>query len=172
MKHFIATTILLISAQFCLSQAYPNYINNNEFKFNIGNFLATSSIGFGYEHYLNEDTSIGGTLYFNSDETKYNGSFGIGPNLRAYFGFQPRGGIFAEAFGIYYTGEETNDTNLDSRNLKYNTTALGLGGGYKWTTPSQRFILELSGGVGRNINPENFQNTFMFRGALSIGFRF
>ena len=149
------------------------FSNNHEIKFNIGHFLATSTVEGSYEYYLNEDTSIGGTLYFNGDATDYNGNFGIGPNIRAYFGYAPRSGFFAEAFGLYYTGEdEVNTSMLGARNNDYGTTALGLGLGTKWATRSERFTLEINGGIGRNINPTDFQNSFMFRAGLSIGFRF
>ena len=154
-------------------QAYPRFSNSQELKFNIGLFLATTTVDFSYEYYLNEDTSIGGTVYFDNDAQDYNGNFGIGPNFRAYFGYGPRSGFFAEAFGLYYTGEdESQDAVLGRRNQDYNTLALGLGLGNKWVTRSERFSLEIFGGFGRNINPEEFQDTFMYRGGLSIGFRF
>ncbi len=155
------------------SQAYPNISNQHEIKFNIGQFLANSTVEGAYEYYLNEDTSLGGTLYFNGDATDYNGNFGIGPNFRAYFGYAPKSGFFAEVFGLYYTGEEDEESqSLGNRNYDYATTAIGLGAGSKWTTRSQRFIIEIHGGMGRNINPEDFQNDFMFRAGLSLGFRF
>lgn len=154
-------------------QAYPNTSNNHEIKFNIGHFLATSTAEGAYEYYINEDISVGGTLYFNGDATDYNGNFGIGPNLRAYFGYVPRSGFFAEAFALHYTGEDNEGTqNLGIRNTSYSTTAIGMGAGSKWTTRSQRFTFEINGGVGRNINPEDFQKEFMFRAGLSLGFRF
>ncbi|MEX0359751.1 MAG: hypothetical protein AB3N10_02060, partial [Allomuricauda sp.] len=90
------------------AQAYPRYGNNHELKFNAGLFLATGSVESSYEYYFTEDTSFGGTVYFNNDATDYNGNFGIGPNLRAYFGYQPRTGLFVEAFGLYYTWDEEN----------------------------------------------------------------
>lgn len=165
--------IALLSTGVLSAQAYPRFANNNELKFNIGLFLANSTVEGSYEYFLNEDTSIGGTLYFDSDATDYNGNFGIGPNLRAYFGYMPRSGFFAEAFGLYYTGEdEIPDNNLGVRNNDYSTTALGLGFGNKWVTQSEKFSVELSTGIGRNINPEDFQDIFMFRAGLSIGFRF
>ena len=173
MRYFLC---LIMSLGFTISimgQAYPRFENNHEIKFNIGQFLATSTVEGSYEYFFAEDTSIGGTLYFNSDATDYNGNFGIGPNLRAYFGYIPRSGFFAEVFGLYYTGEnDVNSTTLGARNNDYGTTALGLGTGNKWVTRSDRFTLEIHGGIGRNINPEDFQNAFMFRGGLSIGFRF
>jgi len=155
------------------AQAYRDFENNHEIKLNIGLFLATTTIETSYEYFFTEDTSIGGTLYFDGKATDYNGNFGIGPNLRAYFGYVPRSGFFVEAFGLYYTGEEEEpETNFGNRDLKYSTTSIGLGLGHKWVTSSERFSLEATAGLGRNINPEDFQSLFMYRLGLSIGFRF
>ncbi|NAY91934.1 hypothetical protein GTQ34_08390 [Muricauda sp. JGD-17] len=164
---------MLCAGPLLMAQAYPALYNNNEIKFNIGLFLATTAVEGSYEYFLSEDTSIGGTIYFDDDATDYNGNFGIGPNFRAYFGYQPRSGFFAEAFGLYYTGED-DDTEepVTLRNEEYSTFALGLGLGNKWVTRSQKFSLEVFAGFGRNINPEDFQDDFMYRGGLSIGFRF
>lgn len=173
MRYFLCLIMSLGFTSSIMGQAYPRFENNHEIKFNIGQFLATSTVEGSYEFFFTEDTSIGGTLYFNGDATDYNGNFGIGPNLRAYFGYIPRSGFFAEVFGLYYTGEnDVDSTTLGARNNDYGTTALGLGIGNKWVTRSDRFTLEIHGGMGRNINPEDFQNAFMFRGGLSIGFRF
>ncbi|WP_222982074.1 hypothetical protein [Flagellimonas meishanensis] len=164
---------LLFYSQLSLAQAYPDLSNDSEIKFNIGLFLATTTVEGSYEYFLSEDTSIGGTVYFDDDATDYNGNFGIGPNFRAYFGYQPRSGFFAEAFGLYYTGEDNdNEDPLNPRNGEFSTLALGLGLGNKWVTRSQKFSLEVFAGFGRNINPEDFQDDFMYRGGLSIGFRF
>lgn len=165
--------ILLLSGFFADAQAYPINENRHEIKFNIGQFLINTGIETSYEYYFTQDTSIGGTLYFNGDATRNNGNFGIGPNLRAYFGYAPKSGIFAELFGIYYTGEEkVESTTLGIRNHDYSTTSIGLGLGHKWATYNQKLTFELYGGMGRNINPEDFQSDFMFRAGLSVGFRF
>ena len=170
---YLCFAFVLLGTYFTNAQAYPKFSNDNEIKFNIGLFLANSTVEGSYEYFFNEDTSIGGTLYFDSDATDYNGNFGIGPNLRAYFGYMPRSGFFAEAFGLYYTGEDEIPNNtLGVRNNDYSTTALGLGVGNKWVTQSHKFSIELSAGLGRNINPEDFQETFIYRGGFSIGYRF
>lgn len=162
--------LLLLSSSVLLSQAYPRFSNSHEIKFNIGMFLATTAVEGSYEYFLGEDTSIGGTLYFDNNALDYNGNFGIGPNFRAYFGYAPRSGFFAEAFGLYYTGEKELTSTIQTNS--YNTLALGLGLGNKWATRSQKFTLEVNAGLGRNVNPEDFQDAFMYRAGLAIGFRF
>ncbi|NAS12586.1 hypothetical protein [Poritiphilus flavus] len=169
----ILTGLLILSAYLMQAQAYPTLANDHELKLNMGLFLVNTTVEGSYEYYLSEDTSIGGTVYFDNDAEDYNGNFGIGPNFRAYFGYGPRSGFFAEAFGLYYTGEESdNNTQPGGRNLDYSSFALGLGLGNKWVTRSQKFSLEIHGGIGRNINPEDFQDSFIYRAGLSVGFRF
>jgi len=110
MRRLLFSLIFLIIGNVVFSQAYTNSFNNQEVKFNIGHFLVTTTVEGSYEYYLNDDTSLGGTIYFNGDATDYNGNFGIGPNVRAYFGYQPRSSFFAELFGLYYTGENEQAT--------------------------------------------------------------
>lgn len=154
------------------AQAYHDSYNNHELRFNIGRFLATTAIEGSYEYYFTPDTSIGGTIFFNGDALGRVGNFGIGPNLRAYFGYNPKSGIFVEAFGLYYTGDTDSTTNLGTRNNDFSTTAIGLGLGRKWSTFNQKLTFEAYAGLGRNINSKEFQNSFMFRSGLSIGIRF
>ncbi len=169
----ILILLLCLSGFAASAQAYPQYSNGQEIKLNIGLFLATSTVQTSYEYFFTEDTSIGGTIYFDNDATDFNGSFGIGPNFRAYFGYAPRSGFFAEAFGLYYRGEKERDENdFNSRDINYSTAALGIGVGNKWVTRSDRFTVEILAGLGRNINPADFQNPFIFRAGLSVGFRF
>ncbi|QCX02145.1 hypothetical protein FGM00_19240 [Aggregatimonas sangjinii] len=170
----ILLLLLSLSTLGVAAQAYPSLDNPHEIKLNLGLFLATGSVEGSYEYFFSEDISIGGTLYVDSKPTDFNGGFGIGPNLRAYFfGFSPRGGFFAEVFGLYYTGEDEVDENeLLERDIDYSTAALGLGGGHKWVTRSDRFTLEFHAGIGRNFNTPDFRSAFMYRGGLSVGYRF
>ncbi len=172
MKRILLFLCISLFSVSVFAQAYPVLTEDHEIKFNIGLFLATTSVEMSYEYFLGEDTSIGGTVYFDSDSTDYNGDFGLGANFRAYFGYRPRSGFFAEAFGLYYTGEEELESGGIRPTADYSSVALGLGLGNKWVTRSQRFSLEIFGGFGRNINPEEFQDSFMYRGGLAIGFRF
>jgi hypothetical protein len=91
----------------------------------MGRFLATTAIEGSYEYYFTEDTSIGGTVFFNGDAFGSSGKFGFGPNLRAYFSYKPKSGVFVEAFGLYYLGQSDLENELKLRNYDYSTTALG-----------------------------------------------
>jgi hypothetical protein len=138
----------------------------------MGRFLTTTAIEGSYEYYFSPDTSLGGTIFFNGDGLGRTGNFGIGPNLRAYFGYKPKSGIFGEAFGLYYTGDINIENNLGFRNNDYGTVAVGFGLGHKWSTFRQKLTMEINAGLGRNINPHEFQDSFMYRAGLSFGFRF
>ena len=173
MKQWITTLLVLLTFATASAQAYPDPPIRQEIKLNMGLFLATTTIEASYEYFLTSDTSLGVTAYFDNDKTDFNGDFGIGPNFRAYFGYGYANGFFAEAFGLYYTGQEEIPIDFSGpRDVQYNTFALGLGIGGKWVTRSQRLTFEITGGFGRNVNPEDFQDSFMYRLGLSIGFRF
>ncbi len=171
MKRFIIILIILFSVKLT-AQAYPERVVKNEVKFNMGLFLATSTLEGSYERFITDDMSIGATLYYDNDGSNYNGDFGIGPNFRAYFGYGYAEGFFAEAFGLYYTGRDEEIPLISPGDQEYNTFALGLGIGGKWATRSQKFSFEINGGFGRNMNPEYFQDSFMYRLGASLGFRF
>ncbi|MGB5553795.1 MAG: hypothetical protein WBM83_03985 [Flavobacteriaceae bacterium] len=165
--------ILILSGGVMNAQAYrERSYNDHEIRFNMGRFLATTAVEGSYEYYFTPDTSIGGTVYFNGDAFGRSGNFGIGPNLRAYFGFRPKSGIFVEAFGLFYNGRNDIANPISINEYNYSTTAIGLGLGRKWSTFGEKLTFELSAGLGRNINPQEFQSTFMFRSGISLGFRF
>lgn len=172
MKKLIFLFLLLSGGCIINAQAYRDGYTDHELRFNMGRFLATTAIEGSYEYYFTPDTSIGGTVFFNGDGIGRTGNFGIGPNLRVYFGYNLKSGIFAEAFGLYYTGKVDITDNLVARNNNYSTTALGLGLGNKWSTFGQKLTFEIYGGLGRNINQQEFQGAFMYRAGLSLGFRF
>ncbi len=171
MKNYIL--ILSFFTTFYLgAQAYHDGYNNHELRFNMGRFLSSAAVEGAYEYYFTPDTSIGGTLYTNANPLSKTGNFGIGPNLRAYFGFEPKSGFFAEVFGLYYTGQTDLELNLGDRNNDYSNLAIGLGLGKKWSTFGQKLSLEVSAGIGRNMREYQFTNPFIYRSGLSLGFRF
>ncbi len=176
MKKITFAALVLISF-FSNAQAYrDNDMLGHEIKFNIGIFLANTTIEGSYEYFLNEDTSIGGLVYFDDSPADFNGNFGIGSNFRAYFGRRPNSGFYAEVFGLYHSGEIEETFSLigssETKVFDYSSFALGLGAGNKWTTRSQRFTFEFNIGFGRNINTIEYQDSFIIRGGLSVGYRF
>ncbi len=165
---------LCILCTIVLKSNAQDYYKNNELKFNIGWFLADATAEFSFEHFLNDEASLGATIYYDAQSTDRLGKFGIGPNIRAYFSPVPRAGFFIEGFALYYTGDEeiiAEESNFNFTN-NFSTFALGAGVGHKWTTFSEQFTVELNAGIGRNINPEEFQDDFILRAALAVGFRF
>lgn len=172
MARYFFILLILSGTQLGLAQAYPPMGPDREIKLNAGLFMATGAVEGSYEYFFGDDISVGGTVYWDNDPYDYNGNFGIGPNLRAYFGYVPRSGFFAEAFGLYFKGRETDQLVDPEPDFSYNSVALGLGAGSKWATRSQRFTLEVYGGIGRTVNPEDFQDDFIYRAGLNIGFRF
>jgi hypothetical protein len=138
----------------------------------MGKFLAITILEGSYEYYFTPDTSIGGTEFFNGNPFGRNGNFGIAQNLRANFGYNPKSHIFAEVFGLHYTGQNDLESNLGIRDYDNSATAIGLGLGTKWSAFCEKLTFEPSAGPGRNSNFKEFQNTFMFGIGVSIGFRF
>ncbi len=171
MKNF-ALIIILLFGLTIHAQVYREGYNNHELRFNMGRFLTTAVIDVSYEYYFTPYASFGGTTFYNSGAVGTRANFGIGPNLRAYFGYNPKMGIFAEAFGLYYSGDIDTTNNLGSRDNDYSTTAIGLGLGRKWSTFGEKLSFEVSAGLGRNINQHEFQNSFLFRSGISVGIRF
>lgn len=163
----------MLFTSYLAAQAYPTLVNSNEIKFNMGLFLVLGTVEASYEYYLNEDTSLGALVYFDSKAEDFNGSFGMSGQFRAYFGYHPQRGFFAEAFALYFKGEKavTSSANI-TRLENYATPAIGLGAGYKWVTLSNRFIVEINLGLGRNIGQEDFQDKYTYKAGLSLGYRF
>ncbi len=165
--------ILSLFTSFYISaQAYNDGFNNHELRFNMGRFLSSAVVEGAYEYYFTPDTSIGGTMYMNANPLGRTGNFGIGPNLRAYFGLQPKSGFFAEVFGLYYTGQTDLELNLGDINYDYSNLAIGLGIGKKWSTFGQKLSMEVYAGIGRNMKEQEFESPFIYRSGLSLGFRF
>ncbi|MCV6630964.1 MAG: hypothetical protein OIF50_14020 [Flavobacteriaceae bacterium] len=146
----------------------------HEVSFNMGMMLLNKSIGFQYEYFLNNDTSVGGGIYFNDDAQKDSGSFGLHGSFRAYFGGHRRSGFFAEGYGMFYQGKESGSNQTDfvlRLPRSYETFAFGLGVGNKWTVRSERMTFEIFGGVGRNLSKLDYVPNFSYRLGASIGFR-
>jgi len=91
-----------------------------------------------------------------------------------YFGKRYANGVYAEAFGLYYTGTLSEDVIPDNPtiNQDFNTFALGFGIGFKLLTRSSNFSLDVNAALGRNLTQESLQDAFVGKGGVSVGFRF
>lgn len=175
MKSAPITPGLLVIFFFCLLGLYTQssrgqyLIGDNELRLNMGMLMAAGVVEGSYEYYLSLDTGVGLTVYADSDKTDFNGGFGVSPYIRGYFGSErDRSRVFIEGFGLFYTGEDRDIADVDPG---FSSLALGLGTGVKFVNNSGSFLLELYGGLGRILNPEEGQGLFVPRAALSLGLR-
>ena len=113
---------------------------------------------------LSEESGAEIWLYFACAAADLEGNyvpFSITPYYRIYFGKKPATGFFFDGFGIYnitntsydkYTYDNFGYSSYSTRveGEKISDFALGFGLGGKWM-PRKGVVLELSGGVGRNL---------------------
>jgi hypothetical protein len=160
-----------------------NPIPANEVKINIMNTILLGSLEFGFEHFLDQNQSIGAEIHvfdrfaYVSDQPDGR-SFGatsylLGFNYYFVSPGQPSG-FFVNPFVKYRRGVFTEpgeddqfvETDLD-------TFIIGIGGGYKWVH-NERFALGPFVNIGRGFN-ENVSRRFApveFKAGISLGFRF
>lgn len=149
----------------------------HELKINAFTLIAFGAVDVTYEKILNDESSIGLSLYFlgqNSTETDYYRTFSFTPYYRSYFSDNYNKGFFMELFAMYYTRNDeyyitTYEESYEER--KYNGTALGISVGGKWVT-KKGFIVEVSGGIGRVVLGTEDDVPVVGRGGILIGKRF
>jgi hypothetical protein len=130
-----------------------------------------------YEYILNKYSGIGADLNINFDDE--NGSqilekFSFSPYYRQYF-FSKEDygakGFYGEGFLKFYTYE--NDTYFFGDPITnteaYFETALGVGIGWKWISNSG-FLIDINGGLGRNLGFTDDSNQRDFTGKFGVNF--
>lgn len=157
----------------------------HELKINAFTLIAFGAVDVTYEKILNDESSIGLSLYFlgqNSTETDYYRTFSFTPYYRSYFSDKYNKGFFMELFAMYYTRNDEYYTGTDNSDeytttygnyetKKYNGTALGVSVGGKWVT-KKGFVVEVSGGIGRVVLGTEDDVPVVGRGGILIGKRF
>lgn len=155
----------------------------NEVKLNIMNTIVLGSLEFGYEHFIDQNQSIGVELHvfdrfaFVSDEQEGRSfdanSYLLGFNY--YFVAPDRpSGFFVNPFVKYRSGTFTEiGENNQSLETELNTFIIGMGGGYKWVH-NDKFALGPYVNIGRGFNEEASKrfSPVEFKAGFSIGFRF
>lgn len=159
--------------------AQENSLKNNELKINMSNLIGFKWLDLGYEHILNEESSIGLGLLFNLDNlnrdlNEYR-TFSLTPYYRHFFSNKFAQGFFVEAFTMIHSGKDevyySNNGPYDSfSEKKYTDLAVGISVGAKWVT-YRGFVAEIYAGIGRDML-DNSDLEVVGRGGVSIGYRF
>ena len=169
-----------------VNEEVPNF-KKNELKGN-ALFLLIGAVEITYERILREDSGAGLTFFVAYDEDNFNMNYSISPYYRFYFGKKPAAGFFVEGFAMYNQFDDyCNDCDYvyggydeDGYYIPYyggakeisNNFALGIGVGAKWVIKNG-FLLELSGGIGRNLYRSNdYAPDFVGKGGIILGYRF
>lgn len=141
-------------------------------------FLVLGAFEATYEHALNEESSIGTSVFLPISEDVESVNYYVSPFYRLYFGKKYASGFFVEGFGMLNSTENYkysfNETTFVSTDSIEDVTdfALGFGIGGKWIT-KRGFTLEILGGVGRNLfNSKGADYEIIGKGGINLGFRF
>lgn len=177
MKNFFVIGVLIVSI-FGFGQAKDKVsIFNREHEVKVGaiKLLAGPIVEGTYEYIYSKDFTFGSSILLNLDSTDYyNEEFSVTPFARLYFqetkeyGAQ---GFFVEGFAKYFSGRYMQYNQLFETPKAFSAAALGIGVGKKWIN-SSGFVFETLVGVGRTLGGSNSKPDAIFRGDLSIGYRF
>lgn len=186
MKNFIGALLLLVF--FGSIQAKAQSLENpglpkNEVKLNIFNTIINGSLELGYEHFLDQNQSIGFGMTF-MDRFAYVGDGGDGKDFQAtsatlsynyYFVTESNpSGIYVFPFLKYKGGSFTEVLeDVGTVETSMNSFIIGFGAGYKWVH-NDKFALGPYVSLARGFNDEvsdRFEPV-EFNGGFTIGFRF
>lgn len=164
MKKILIICTVLISS---LTQA------QQEIKIDIFDALALKTIEVSYEHYLNDQSSVGLSALVNfeknSADFKYNEKRAITPFFRHYFTTDSQWNFFGEGFFSLNFGEI--ETSSGSNMYEdYTDGAFGVAVGTKYLTESGMSI-DIYGGLGRNLFNNN-SPVVVPRVGVNVGYRF
>ena len=156
---------------------------SNELKINLAT-LRTGYANLTYERILDVSSAMGLDVLINMDNEVGEYNYFISPYYRMYFGNKHASGFFLEGFGMLnsiksspsvslgeflflsFLNELTQPVIEDETNV-----ALGLGIGSKWIIKN-KFIIELSLGLGANILSSDYDNGVVGKGGIMAGYRF
>lgn len=186
-KHLVFFAFFVVYSSF--GQQSPE--DGHEAKLNVFNLIASKSLDASYEYILNEEASVGlgvlvalntpdGNSSMDADDDSifdYKRTFSATPYYRQFFSSGYAQGFFLEAFGMFNMGTHFDYVYDDIREMtvmvreKYADLAFGISAGGKFITP-RGFTAEIYGGIGRNLLDHNHAPEVIFRGGLSVGYRF
>lgn len=145
-----------------------------ELKINITDALALKTVTVSYEHYIDNQTSLGVSGLFNfeddSSDFRYNEDIAITPFVRHYFATESLWNFFGELFLAYNTGDQNTVVNGFPVSDNYSDGALGIAIGYKYVSPGG-FTVDIHGGAGRNLFSKESPRVVP-RVGVNIGYQF
>lgn len=178
MKKVALFICCLITFSFTQAQDVDPPQGRNELKVNVSNLIALSFVDVAYERLLNEESSVGIAILGNINQSSDNDfldayrEFSITPYYRQYFSRGYAKGFFVEGFGMYNTGDDSDYFGDDIvSDTNYADFALGVSIGGKFVT-RRGFMVELYGGLGRNLLDADYSPSLVGRGGISLGYRF
>jgi hypothetical protein len=130
-----------------------------------------------YEYIQSKNFTYGSSILINlTKNSDYTEDFSVTPFARFYFQETKEygaKGFFVEGFAKFFTGKYTPENlyNGGPTEENYSAGALGLALGKKWIN-SSGFVFETLVGVGRTIGSGASNIDAVFRGDLSLGYRF
>lgn len=183
MKKFLLFAFILFSTHNLMAQQ-DTIVNSleksNEVKLN-GVMILLGAFEMNYERNLNEDSSVGISLFTPFDDEVFNDDFNyyISPYYRVYFSRKYAAGFFVEGFTMinsidYQTGWilDNNGNYVETKKDTYTDFALGFGVGGKWVT-KRGIVFELVGGMGRNLlHADETGTTIVGKFGFNLGYRF
>lgn len=177
MKKILLLLAIALSLSGYCQKNEPLSYKKNEMKAN-ALFLVLGGIEVTYERLLTDDSGLGISLFFVSNEDDFDTSFSLSPYYRAYFGKKQAAGFFVEGFSMISTGKNGTyseyDPDTDSsymvKGKAYTDFALGFGLGSKWIH-KKGFVFEICAGIGRNLISKNSPE-IVGRGGITLGYRF
>ena len=177
MKNFLLIAALSITA-FGFSQDKDKvsiFKRKHEIKIGAIKLLAGPILEGTYEYIYSKDFTFGSSILVSLDESDYyNEEFSVTPFARFYFqetkeyGAQ---GFFVEGFAKYFSGKYNKYDQFADTQKSFSAAALGIGVGKKWIN-SSGFVFEALIGLGRTLGGADYKPEAVFRGDLSIGYRF
>jgi len=186
MKRLLLAVCALVGTANAQAQAL------NEVELNIFNTIVNQSVEIGYEHFIDQDQSVGVDLLIN-DRFSYYGqnkkankfkqfnTNAIAVNYSFYFGGKEgehASGFYAQPFLKYRFGDYEHDVEIaqsvyERQKVDMNSFIIGVGAGYK-LVKNDAFTVSPFVNIGRNFN-QDVADEFMgveLNAGINIGYRF
>jgi hypothetical protein len=193
-KYFIIASLLLLNESFSQTPEQPTttttgqntvssettkpsiFVKKHEVRVGGIKLLAGPILEASYEYIYSKDFTYGSSILVSAYDGISPEEFSITPFARFYFTEKKEYGaygVFVEGFAKYFRGKYEPYTYWNSAQVvsKISGTAIGLSLGRKWISNSG-FVLELAVGYGRTLGGSTEEIPGVFRGDLSIGYRF